>query len=190
MKKFCVIIFSILIFPNLCFATSLDEIYRDIVRSNNQGYLPVFVKNRHTPDFLDEDEFSKQIENEPAPKKDFDEPVDLNNQRKLRNDQIKKEIKAWKKNIDAIKKNQVSPLDLEEVEKRVSQNDPKATEIYAWMLARGVGINQDLNKALEMYQKAHFLKVPNAMQNAAQIYKSMTPEQREQVKSSIQENNS
>lgn len=36
-------------------ATSLDEIYRDIVRSDNSGYLPLYVKNRNAPEFLFDD---------------------------------------------------------------------------------------------------------------------------------------
>ena len=42
-------------------ATSLDGIYRDIIRSNNSGYLPLFVKNRHQPDVLLSDEELKKV---------------------------------------------------------------------------------------------------------------------------------
>ena len=74
MKKYNRIILSFCIFllcPGLASATSLDELYRDIVRSDNQGYLPMFVKNRSIPDVLIEEEILRQIpENqESQPKK-------------------------------------------------------------------------------------------------------------------------
>ena len=55
------IIFSLLFLSLPAHATSLDEIYRDLVRSDNSGYLPMFVKNRNAPDFLLDDEAAKQI---------------------------------------------------------------------------------------------------------------------------------
>ena len=52
MKKVFVIL-SILCclssFAQKSFATSLDELYRDVIRSENSGYLPMFVKNRKVP---------------------------------------------------------------------------------------------------------------------------------------------
>ena len=45
-------ILPLLLWSNLTQASSLDELYRDIMRSDNQGYLPLFVKNRKTPDIL------------------------------------------------------------------------------------------------------------------------------------------
>lgn len=66
-------VLHVLLCPGLASATSLDELYRDIVRSDNQGYLPMFVKNRSIPDVLIEEEILRQIpENqESQPKKTF-----------------------------------------------------------------------------------------------------------------------
>ena len=47
-------------------AASLDELYRDIIRSDNRGYLPLFVKNRNVPDVLVGIEDLEQIEEVPA----------------------------------------------------------------------------------------------------------------------------
>ena len=41
-------------------AMSLDEIYRDIVRDDNSGYLPIFVRNRNRPELLFEDKLPKE----------------------------------------------------------------------------------------------------------------------------------
>ena len=182
MKKFIAIFTFSLLLPNLCLATSLDDIYRDLVKSNNQGYLPVFVKNRNAPNFLDEEELSKHPLPKEKDKQDFEEPLSLNNERKLRNEEKVQEIQAWKDAVEAIKANQVTPANLREIEKRVAIQDPKATEIYAWMLARGVGMDQDLPKSFEMYLIANQLKAPEAIKNAALIYKAMTPEQRSNIK--------
>ena len=45
-------------------STSLDEMYRDLVRSNNTGYLPTYIKNRNAPEFLiDHEQLIKAQEN-------------------------------------------------------------------------------------------------------------------------------
>ena len=46
--------------PGLVQATSLDDLYRDVIRSNNSGYLPLFVKNRHIPSGMPDDETMKK----------------------------------------------------------------------------------------------------------------------------------
>ena len=68
MKKIKTLVFTFLLLffsANLVQAMSLDEIYRDVVRSDNRGYLPMFVKNRTAPDFLDEEVVLKDV---PEPK--------------------------------------------------------------------------------------------------------------------------
>ena len=62
-------------------ATSLDELYRDIVRSDNSGYLPLYVKNRNAPEFLFDDSELKSDQPNPEllPVKEDDLSIDFGN---------------------------------------------------------------------------------------------------------------
>ena len=147
-------------FAESCRASSLDELYRDIIRSDNRGYLPLFVKNRTAPDdlLLTEEDLAGVAE---IPSTSVDQ---------------------WLKTIAAIKSNQVTPLELNDITARVKENDPKATEILAWMYAKGVGVAKDFVAAFNLYKKAAALNVANAEENALTVYKSMSEEQRRKVK--------
>ena len=68
-------------------AIGLDEIYRDIVRSDNRGYLPLYIKNREAPDFLfDDAEIKKSQQNQEIIPTSADENlmIDFQNHRLLR----------------------------------------------------------------------------------------------------------
>ena len=177
-KTLFFILFASLIYTLPAQATSLDEIYRDLVRSDNSGYLPMFVKNRNAPDFILDEESSKKI-TPPEEAKLLDiKAVNLESERAKREAALKAAQERWKNTLKAIKNNQITPVDLEELQKHVNNNEAEAIEIYAWMNARGIGIKPDLVKAFHLYQKASALKVPGANNNAAQVYKAMTREQR------------
>lgn len=179
-KSFIFILLSLVILSGSVHATSLDEIYRDIVRSDNRGYLPMFVKNRNTPDFLLDEEIPKKVEVKETEVENT-QAINLENERKKRDAAIAAQKQKWQDTLTAVKTNRVTPMDLEEIQKRVDENQLDAVEIYAWMNARGVGIKPDLIKAFNLYQKAASLNIPNATKNAAQIYKIMTPVQRESL---------
>ncbi len=161
-------------------AGSLDELYRDIVRSENQGYLPMFVKNRSIPDILPDESTLGQIKGKAvAPLKEpVPAPVNLTNDRLAREAARKAAVLQWENTLKAVAENRVTPVELEEINYRALQNDPRAVEVLAWMNARGVGVKTDLIQAFHLYQKAAALNVPNAAENAAQVYKVMKPEQR------------
>ena len=161
-------------------ATSLDELYRDIVRSDNSGYLPLYVKNRNAPEFLlDDSEFkSDQPNPELLPVKEDDLSVDFNNYRKQQDlEEIAQKL-LWQQSLAAIKSNQVTPVALSEVERRAALDDPTAVEVYAYMYAKGIGVKPNLIKAFGLYQRADKLGVKNALHNAAQVYKAMNFDQR------------
>ena len=102
MKKIKTLVFTFLLLffsANLVQAMSLDEIYRDVVRSDNRGYLPMFVKNRTAPDFLDEEVVLKDV---PEPKPEDTSPVNpdleivkLENQRKIHEAKLRAELAEW-----------------------------------------------------------------------------------------------
>lgn len=166
-------------------ASSLDDLYRDIIRSDNRGYLPLFVKNRNAPVTLaSEEDFSNFKEEELSPA-DAPETVRLSTQVKNRNALAKARQLQWLKTIAAIKSNQVTPLELEDVTSRAKENDPKAIEILAWMYTKGVGVSKDFVEAFALYKKAAQLKVANADRNALLVYRSMTEEQRRKIKNNL-----
>lgn len=161
-------------------ASSLDELYRDIVRSDNQGYLPLFVKNRNIPDILIEEELLKQnwADTVHPLKEPVPDVVNLSNDRLLREQEIAAANKRWQETMLAVRENRVTPIELQEINRRVQKEDPHATEILAWMNARGIGVPLNLTEAFALYQRAAVLNVPNAAENAKKVYRSMTPQQR------------
>ena len=164
-------------------ASSLDELYRDIIRSDNRGYLPLFVKNRKAPDAL----FDK--EDYPLPHKAAQEesvlPIKLSNDFKQKLENAKDRQEQWIKTISAVKSNQVTPLELNDITTRVNENDPYATEILAWMYTTGVGVTPDFIEAFNLYKKAARLNVAHAEQNALIVYKAMNEEQRRLLKNRL-----
>ncbi len=169
-----------LIFPSSSHAMSLDEIYRDVIRSNNSGYLPIYVKNRNAPQFLLDEEKLKDAQEVPPVINELQKNmiIDFEDYRLQREQEEKAKTQRWLKAIEAVKKNNVTPLDLKEIESKEELDDPTATEILAFMYARGIGVKMDLIKAFKLYRKAERLNIPNAKENAIKVYKVMTPDQR------------
>lgn len=141
----------------------------------------MFVKNRNAPDFLLDDEAAKQIM-PPKETKTIDmKAVNLESERLKREAALKAARLKWQNTLLAVKNNHVTPVELEEIQKHVNDNEPQAVELFAWMFARGIGVQTDLIRAFHLYRKAAALNVPNANNNAAQVYKAMTREQRESL---------
>ena len=184
MKKFFVAVGVCLLLSGAnAQASSLDELYRDIVRSDNRGYLPLFVKNRKMPDFmLDLEGFKPAKTLSPEEKTTA---IKLSNDFKQRIGVAKARQEQWLRTIAAVKSNQVTPLELDDITKRVKENDPKATEVLAWMYTTGVGVSPDFIEAFNLYKKAARLNVNNAEKNALIVYKAMNEDQRRRLKNSL-----
>lgn len=182
MKKTFFAIICLLFSVSQASAGSLDELYRDLIKSDNEGYLPMFVKNRKAPDILTDKQISDSDVAQPA-EAVVEETLEVNfvDPRKVKEEAEKAALQKWENTIKAIQQNNVSPVDLEEIITQSDKNNPKAIEIYAWMNTKGVGIKQNLLKAFELYQKAAKLGVANAENNAAQIYKVLSADQRAQL---------
>lgn len=174
---FCAILFQ----TGFLYAASLDELYRDIIRSDNQGYLPLFVKNRTTPN-ISADSALDKAKDATSSASSSQTSVNLSNNRRQKEEIQKAKQQQWENTIKAVQQNNVTPLDLEEINYRAQHNDPKAVEILAWMYTKGVGVKQDLIKAFHLYRQAERLKVASAGRNATLIYKSMSAEQRAALK--------
>ncbi|MDY4840977.1 MAG: hypothetical protein SO314_01250 [Alphaproteobacteria bacterium] len=186
MKKLVFLILLAFLFVKPAHSTSLDEIYRDLVKSDNEGYLPLYVKNRKIPDVLVEDgitEIPLAIKAEDPKITPYQIP--LVDKYKIEEEARIARQRKWDNAVLAVKENRVTPVELDEILLRIAENNPHAVEIYAWMNARGIGIPQDLVHAFNLYQQAIFLKVAGAEKNAAAVYKVMKPEQRQQIKAYI-----
>ena len=183
MKKIILSFIFFISFTHNTYSGSLDELYRDLIKSDNEGYLPMFVKNRNIPDILTD---NKIADSDVAPAIEAT-PVTNSGEVNFTNPRKEKEIKAkeallkWENAIKAIQQNNVSPVDLEEIITQAENNNPKAIEIYAWMNTKGIGVKQNLIKAFQLYQKAAKLGILNADNNAAQIYRVLTPDQRAEL---------
>ena len=189
MKNFLVVCFSlfgVLGFSVDSLATTLDELYRDVIRSDNSGYLPLFVKNRNVPMVsLEEDDL---LPVKPDVEKAVEykgEILNLNNDVSDRVKMAQERQLQWGKTIAAIKSNQVTPVELDDITSRVRDEDPKAIEILAWMYTNGVGVSKDFVEAFNLYKKAAQLNVNNAEKNAIIVYKSMNEEQRRRIKNNL-----
>ena len=181
MKKNVTFILTIIFLLNLSTsvqAASLDELYRDIVKSDNHGYLPMFVKNRQAPQLLFDDEVTEVSKKTPQNYSES-KPIDLINKEKLQKEKENAEKLKWQNTINAIANNKVTAVELDEVSTRTKNNDAKATEILAWMYTKGVGVNINLIEAYHLYQKATLLEVPSAEQNSVEIYKALNKKQKE-----------
>lgn len=186
MKKLAFLTLLAFLFVKPAHSTSLDEIYRDLVKSDNEGYLPLYVKNRKIPDLLIEDgitEIPLAIKAEDPKITPYQIP--LVDKYKIEEEARIARQRKWENAVLAVKENRVTPVELDEILLRVAENNPHAVEIYAWMNARGIGIPQDLVHAFNLYQQAIFLKVAGAKKNAAAVYRVMNPEQRQQIKAYI-----
>jgi TPR repeat protein len=188
MKKFLVFFSLIAIFgfSGESFATTLDELYRDVVRSENSGYLPLFVKNRNAPNVVLGDEELAELKQQSENKEDYKSDVlNLTNDVRERVNEAKERQLQWIKTIDAIKSNQVTAVELDDITSRAREEDPKAVEILAWMYTNGVGVSKDFVEAFNLYKKAAQLNVANAEKNAFIVYKSMNEEQRRRIKNNL-----
>jgi hypothetical protein len=165
-------------------ASSLDDLYRDIIRSDNSGYLPLFVKNRQSPNMLAEDEWLEQVKT--VHSQDVEGGVvDLSTDYRQKSILDKSRQAQWLKTVAAVKANQVTPFELRDITGRVKENDPKAIEILAWMFTKGVGVSKDFVEAFYLYKRAAHLKVAHAEENARLIYQAMNDDQRRQIKNNL-----
>ncbi len=166
-------------------AASLDDLYRDIIRSDNQGYLPLFVKNRKMPDILGTEKItarpSSDAVGDTASQK-LPEAVSLVNPIPARKAALKAKELKWEQTLKTIEQNRVTPLELDELHRRLHLNDPKAIEVLAWMYTKGVGVQVDYIEAYKLYRKAALLNVPQAKENARLVFQSMNDEQRKKIK--------
>lgn len=162
-------------------AAGLDEIYRDLVRSDNRGYLPLFVKNREAPKIFDDENILNQM-SQPSGLSEQNlnglEDVNLDNERQRQSKEREEDELRWKKVLKNVQSGFVSSVEIEELTKRERENNPQAVEVLGWIYAKGIGVEPDLIKAFNYYKKGTALSIPQAKENAIKVYKAMTPAQK------------
>ena len=165
-------------------AAGLDEIYRDLVRSDNRGYLPLFVKNRHAPNIFDEGfiagDVAKPVVIDKQNLKNFEDINLVNERQRLSAEREAAELR-WQQVLKNVQNGYVSSIELEELTRREADNNLQAIDVLGWIYARGIGVDVDLIKAFNYYKKGVSLKVPNAMENAVKVYKAMSPEEKSKL---------
>lgn len=183
-RQLAVIFFALSLFSPGSFAraSSLDELYRDIIRSDNEGYLPLFVKNRKKPDILGGEQTMPQAPSSEKKSVEDVAPVSLINPIPAREAAVKAKQLKWEQTLRAVEQNRVTPLELDEIRYRLSLNDPKAIEVMAWMYTKGVGVQVNYVEAYKLYQKAAALNIPHAHENALLLFKAMNEDQRNLLK--------
>jgi len=182
-KNVLVILLSLSFLPTqaCAFGLSLDDMYRDIVRSENDGYLPTYISNKNTIDIqIDDGDEVKKIES-PKLKEGENSIVYLNNKRKEDKAKAAARRKEWQEIVNAVKKSKVSPYHFTKIQAMSDNDNPKAIELLAWMKANGVGCKQDLVSSYYLYKKASRLKVKNASKNALVVYKSLPDRTRREL---------
>lgn len=164
-------------------STSLDAIYRDLVRSDNLGYLPIYIKNRNAPEFIIDEERAKKSQEgqEIYQLKDQNLIINFEDNRIDQDEVDRMNALKWQQTIQAVKNNMVTPKELDEIKNRIKQNNPDAIEIYAYMNAKGIGVQKDFIKSFNLYRQAEKLGVPQAKENAIKVFKAMSPEQKQKL---------
>ncbi len=182
MKTFIFFVFLItVIFCGEAFAqiASVDALYRNLVRSDNSGYLPNYVQNRGAE--IDVSPKDGALLPKTDVEKQAQEIIELENVRRAKRLAAKKEREKWNKTVEAAKNNSLTPAHIQEIAKRAKENDPQALEIFAFLNARGQGMKQNLTEAYVAYSKAAKLGVKKAEENAKAVYGAMNAQQRAEL---------
>ena len=187
MKKVIFFIFSLLISVgqnSSCEAAGLDEIYRDLVRSDNRGYLPLFVKNRQAPDLVGKEGLSKDLARpvviDEQAIKGLEDISLVNERQRLSAEREAAELR-WQQALKNIQAGYVSSVELEELSKKEKENNPQSIDVLAWIYAKGIGVEVDLIRSFNYYKKAIALGVPQAKENAIKVYRAMSPEEKSRL---------
>lgn len=146
------------------FGQSLDALYRDNVRADNNGVLPPYFFATIPPPY-------------PEPKPDIPDPSAA----KLPADagQTPPPSAApempWLEVVKQVAGGAPGPFAVDAVRRKAEAADPQAVELYAWMNATGTGVKRDLAQAFTLYLQADGLNVPGAKDNAKAIYNALDP---------------
>lgn len=188
MLRFLLTFFMWILISNevYAFSPTLDEIFKNIIRIDNEGRLPLYIQEKDSKTPVSEEksqtlkaEDTASTDSLKKTKNNKQEDIDIerNISKTSYSDQklaeAQQKIKVWEILVSKIKTGNINAFDLEKIETLVREKDPKAVELYAWMRATGTGVRQDLQNAWELYSLAANLGVKNAGENANAVYQTM-----------------
>ncbi len=154
---------------NASFGLSLDELYRQLIRDENQGQLPAYLSGAE-----EEKAARNRIDiSVPASGENIIGVLESNAYETEEMRQAK-ERKEWLTTVLAVKKGTPTPFDISRIEKMADNSNPEAVELLAWLYATGTGVPKNLPKALSLYNEASRLGVAGAKANADTIAKSLS----------------
>lgn len=156
--------------PVLAFGPTLDSIFRDSLRGDNDGILPPYVLNRGLI---------------PVPHRKPPTPEEAAELARERGGSIVgldlTPALTWAEVLAEVARGEPTPLAVEAVRQRADSDDGPATELLAWMHVNGVGVRRDLVRAFNLYARAADLGIEAAQINAAAVFRSLSVDQRAQV---------
>ena len=170
-------VFFLLATDAFAFGLTADQMYRNVLTTENEGALPSYytvrekAEKRKIVTALHPDALS----NKAQPTKE--NPFALQESPFSEFD-IQQE---WDAVVKAVKENRVTPFDLDVIRRRAENDDTAAIELLAWMYATGKGVRQDLVKSWMYYTQAAHLGVPSAVANARAVYRGMSAAQRAEL---------
>lgn len=176
---FYIIIFFILTASSgscLAFSQTVDKMYEELLKleggSNTSGQAkeaaPAHQADNAAPQaklshIQSVEEFAKQTDIAPERY-----PVSTDDRR-------------WKDIIAAVATGYPSAFDIDYLKTLADRGVPDATELLAWMYAKGVGVKTDLKASWFLYMKAAELGVDNAKSNAGRIYEAMSAKEKKEL---------
>ncbi len=193
MLRFLLTVFMWILISNMAYAfnPTLDEIFKNIIRIDNEGRLPLYIQEKDSKTPVSEeksqilkaentattDSLKELKETKNNKQEEIEIDIERNISKSSYSDQklaeAQQKIKLWEILVSKIKTGNINAFDLEKIETLVREKDPKAVELYAWMRATGTGVRQDLQNAWELYSLAANLGVKNAGENANAVYQTM-----------------
>lgn len=149
------------------FGDSLDAMYRDNVRAENNGELPSYLYATVPP---------------PIPQPKPLTPEDILTKLRAETPSIVVPDSAppiaWPDVVKQIGSGAPGAFAVDAVRRKAEAADPQAVELFAWMNATGTGVRRDLTQAFNLYMQADGLNVAGAKENAKAIYNALPPSEK------------
>ncbi len=161
---------SLVAAPAWAFGDSLDALYRDNLRAENNGELPPYI-----------------YAGIPVPLPQAKPPTPAQVLEKLRRESPSVVVPdaappmPWPDVVKQIGSGAPGAFAVDAVRRKTEAADPAAVELFAWMNATGTGVRRDLPQAFALYLQADGLGVTGAKENAKAIFSALTPADKKTV---------
>lgn len=190
------IVAAVAAMPVAAQAPTLDRLFRDMLRAENDGELPSYLRDQGANDPRVSAPAAGAEAMTATPGSDGDsadgpgapDPLTPNSPPNATDPLLQPGEpplagpampgRRWTEVIEAIQGGTATPFDVAEVQSRADRDDPEGVELLAWMFATGTAVPRDLPAAYALYRRAALLEVPQAATNAEEVFRVMTPAER------------